>query len=79
MVGALRPVDLGLQRWAVEAAGGQGGRRPVSHDAGGVQDASVEGESVLGLDGMTTSKCSTQLPSLNTYPSYVVKMGKVTT
>ena len=33
MAGALQPVDRGLQRWAAEAAGGQGGRRPVSHDA----------------------------------------------
>ena len=38
MVGALRPVDRGLRRWAVEAAGGQGGRRPVSHDAGRVDE-----------------------------------------
>src|SRR5215831_121970 len=38
MVGALRPVDRGLQRWAVEAAGGYGGRQPVSHDAGRVDE-----------------------------------------
>src|SRR6516165_4375764 len=38
MVGALQPVDRGLQRWAVEAAGGQGGRQPVSHDAGRVDE-----------------------------------------
>ena len=46
MVGALPPVDRGLQRWAVEAAGGQGGRWPVSDDAGRVDghDATVSKE-----------------------------------
>ena len=38
MVGALQPVDRGLQRWAVEAAGGQGAGQPVSHDAGRVDE-----------------------------------------
>src|SRR5262245_44519935 len=38
MVGALQPVDRGLQGWAVEAAGGPGGRRPVSDDAGRVDE-----------------------------------------
>ena len=65
MVGALQPVDRGLQRWAVEAAGGQGGRQPVSHDAGRVDehDATVlkeqgpvqsRGQVRLGAVGGTT-------------------------
>ena len=43
--------------------------------AGGVQDAEVEGESVLGLDGHD----DLQVLNLVTIIRYVVKMGKVTT